>query len=78
MKTNSFRLLLLVLLLLIPAGIFAQAPAVTMADDLQKTGKIWVVVGVIGVILLGILGYIALLDRKVTRIENELKKNEGK
>ncbi len=47
---------------------------VEMADAFRADGKIYVVVAVVLVILLGLLFYVYLVDRKVTRIENELNK----
>ncbi len=45
---------------------------VEMADAFRADGKIYVVVAVILVILLGLLLYLFLIDRKVTRIENQI------
>ncbi len=66
--------LLLPLLLLAPVA-FAQAPeaAPAMADDLRSSGKIYVVVAVVAIIVLGLLGYLISLDRKVSRLEKEIK-----
>jgi CcmD family protein len=67
-------LLAAVLLPLLPA--LAQQPAATgpeMADQLRQDGKIYVVVAVIVVILVGLLLYLISIDRKVTRLERELR-----
>ncbi len=48
-----------------------QAQAVEMADRLRAEGKIYVVVAVVGVVLIGILFYVIRLDRKVSKIERE-------
>jgi CcmD family protein len=40
-----------------------------MADGLRSNGKIYVVVTVLLVILLGIALYLVRLDRKITRLE---------
>jgi ABC-type amino acid transport system permease subunit len=45
---------------------------VEMADAFRADGKIYVVVAVVMVILLGLLAYVYLIDRKVSRIENEI------
>ena len=65
---------LLPLLLLAPMA-FAQAPeaAPAMADDLRASGKIYVVVAVVAVIVAGLLAYLIALDRKVSRLEKEIK-----
>ena len=47
---------------------------VEMADAFRADGKIYVVLAVVLVILLGLLFYVYLVDRKVTRIENQLNK----
>lgn len=44
-------------------------PIVEMADKLREDGKIWIVVGVVLLVLLGLLVYIILLDRKISKIE---------
>jgi CcmD family protein len=71
---GRFFKLLLPLLLLAPLA-FAQtteaAPA--MADDLRASGKIYVVVAVVAIIVAGLLAYLISLDRKVSRLEKELK-----
>jgi CcmD family protein len=46
---------------------------VEMADKFRADGKIYVVVAVVLVILLGIFVYVARLDRKITTLEKELK-----
>jgi len=47
------------------------APA--MADDLRASGKIYVVVAVVAVIVAGLLTYLISLDRKLSRLEKEIK-----
>ena len=44
---------------------------VEMADQLRGEGKIYVVVAVLCIILLGILFYLIRLDTKITRLEKE-------
>jgi hypothetical protein len=51
---------------------FAQ-DQVEMADTLRSSGKIYVVVAVLVTILIGILLYLVLIDRKVSRIEKDIK-----
>jgi CcmD family protein len=50
----------------------ANAP-IDMATGLYQSGKIYVVVIVIAVILLGIIGYLTLLDRKISKLEKEIE-----
>lgn len=52
-------------------NLFAQEE-VTMADQMRADGKIWVVVGVITIVFVGIITYLVLLDRKISKIEKNL------
>ena len=47
---------------------------VEMADGLRSSGKIFVVIGVLVTILLGILLFLILIDRKVSDIEKRINK----
>jgi preprotein translocase subunit SecY len=65
-------------LLFIFAAVLNALPAaaqsdVEMADGLRSSGKIYVVVVSLLLILLGLLVYIFLLDRKISRLEKENK-----
>lgn len=53
---------------------FSHAQEVDMADRLRSEGKIYVVVAVLVTILLGIIVYLVMIDRKVSDIEKKLKK----
>ena len=67
--------LLLISLLLHTGRALAQAAgAPEMADRLRASGKIYVVVAVVVIIVSGLLAYLVLLDRKVRRLEQEIKK----
>jgi CcmD family protein len=46
---------------------------VEMADGLYQSGKIYVVILVIAIIFAGILTYLILLDRKISKLEKEFK-----
>ena len=48
----------------------AQQPE--MADAMRSEGKIYVVVAILLVIFAGLIAYLVMLDRKVTRIEKKL------
>ncbi|MFI5149597.1 MAG: CcmD family protein [Bacteroidia bacterium] len=50
----------------------AQSPAPEMADTLYSSGKIYVVVCVAALVMSGLILYLALIDRKVSKIEREL------
>jgi len=59
-------------LLLLTSFLFAQD--VEMADGMRSSGKIYVVVGGLITILLGILLFLIILDRKVSDIEKRIGK----
>ena len=68
--------LALATVLLTAQHLFAQQPVadgVEMADRLRADGKIWVVVAVIAVVFAGIITYLIQLDRKIGKLENEVK-----
>ncbi len=48
-------------------------PEVEMADALRQDGKIYVVVIVLLTVLGGVLVYLVSLDRKVSKLEKQLK-----
>lgn len=71
------KLLSLFTFLLFSVNLLAQQTVgngVEMADTLRSEGKIYVVVVVIAVVLTGLLVYLITLDRKIGRLEKELKK----
>ncbi len=81
-KTNNWlsRACALLLPLLLLAGrALAQATNTVaadqpeMADALRANGKIYVVVLVIVIIISGLLAYLVRLDRKVSRLEQEVE-----
>jgi uncharacterized membrane protein len=49
-----------------------------MEELLFSSGKIYVVTGVISIILAGLFVYLILIDRKVSRIEKDLKSKSDK
>ena len=48
-----------------------------MADTMRSEGKIYVVVAILLIIFVGLIGYLVMLDRKVTRIEKKLTEKKG-
>jgi CcmD family protein len=48
-----------------------------MADTMRSEGKIYVVVAILLIIFGGLIGYLVMLDRKVTRIEKKLTEKKG-
>ncbi len=50
--------------------------SVEMADAFRADGKIWVVVAVLGVTLIGLFGYLFYTERRISRLEKELNSNK--
>ena len=46
---------------------------VEMADSMRSNGKIYVVVGVIFILFMGITFYLCTIDKKVSALEKEIK-----
>jgi len=67
------KLLTLLVCFLSFSGIFAQGEG---GDFLRSTGKIYVVVAVLATILVILLVYLYVIDRKVQKIENKLKNGD--
>jgi hypothetical protein len=60
---------------IITLNLFAQSNEVEMADALRSNGKIYVVVAVILIILIGLIIYLFALDKRLKMLE---KKSTGK
>jgi CcmD family protein len=60
----------------------ANAQNVTARDEaasvdfMRNTGMMYVVVGVILIIFIGIIVYLINIDRKLTKLENQINQNE--
>lgn len=59
-------------LLALISAVSAQAQNAEMADVMRSNGKIYVLVGIILIIVLGMIVYLFRLDRKITRLEKEV------
>lgn len=75
------KLLAFILCLILPIAIgtalcFAQE--VEMADGIRASGKIYVVVGGLITILLGIILFLIMIDRKVSEIEKKVNSRPQK
>lgn len=71
-----YRLLLVIYLFTITIAVTAQSGAdenekVQMAEGMRSSGKIYVVVAVLMVILAGLFFYLLQLDRKLKRLEKD-------
>ena len=63
----------LILALLFATPVYSQE--VEMADGMRADGKIYVVVAILLVILIGLITYLFMIDRKATRLEKKLNEN---
>ncbi|MGE0588260.1 MAG: CcmD family protein [Cyclobacteriaceae bacterium] len=66
------KTLLLTIFFLISQTLLAQE--VEMADTMRSDGKIYVVVSILVLILAGLIGYLIIIDRKVSNLEKRLPK----
>jgi len=76
-KHTAKNSLLLFVFFMSSLNLFAQQTVVNeveMADQLRADGKIWVVVAVIATVFTGITLFLIHLDRKISKLENEIKK----
>lgn len=74
---NKLKHILLFAFLLVCFSSWAQASGeIEMADSMYQSGKIYVVVTVLAIIFVGLLVYLVMLDRKIGKIEKELKNKE--
>ncbi len=55
---------------------FASAQSPQMADTFREEGKIYVVISVIAIIFLAIVCFLIFIERKLKKIEDELKSHE--
>jgi CcmD family protein len=66
------KLTFLLFLLICNISVFAQGNLpVEMDDALRSSGKIYVVVGVIAIIFVGLAIYLFSIDRRLKKIERE-------
>lgn len=72
MKKTFFSLILLMAAM----QLFAQDNGVEMADSLRSSGKIYVVVICIVIILVGLLAYLFSIDKRLKKIEKESHNNK--
>ena len=63
---------LVYLFLLMFVSVIGNAQDPEMADVMRSNGKIYVVVGIIMIVLAGLITYLFLLDKKITKLENRL------
>ena len=67
------KTILTALAFLIVTLVNAQSDKPEMADAMRANGKIYVVVVVCLIILIGLFLYVVRVDRKITRLEKEIR-----
>jgi hypothetical protein len=55
----------------------AQQPQVEMADTFRQEGKIYVVITVLSIVFACIIGVLLFIERKLSRLEKEIKENKN-
>ena len=64
------KLLISLCLTLFSFAVFAQdKPGTGMADEFYKSGRIYVVIAIIGIIFIGLAVYLFSMDRRLKKIE---------
>lgn len=66
-------IIVLILTFLSAFSAFAQETEIEMADTFRAEGKIYVVVAVVLIILIGLFAYLIHLDRKLAKLERDDK-----
>ncbi len=67
---------LLALLCASSYSVLAQSGTVEMADGLRSSGMIYVVVSIMSVILVGLLGFLFSIDKRLSKLEKNSAKPE--
>jgi CcmD family protein len=55
----------------------AQDTSVEMADGFRADGKIYVVIAVLSIVFICIVGILLFLERKLSRLEKEIKEHKN-
>lgn len=77
MKKYLYSILALLSFLPSMAQDTMQGGGIEMADVMRSSGKIYVVVAVLALIMTGLFIYLAGLDRKIRKFEKEIKRTKG-
>jgi len=70
---RTFSIALTLVLSTIAFAVNAQEKGVEMADTFRQEGKIYVVVAIVMMVLAGLIAYLFVLDRKISKMEAEIK-----
>jgi cytochrome c biogenesis protein CcdA len=65
------KITLTLLMLLSTIHLFAQNQTATITDSLYASGKIYVVVICVSIILLGLLSFLFFIDKRLKKIEKK-------
>ncbi|MDH4057824.1 MAG: CcmD family protein [Cyclobacteriaceae bacterium] len=57
--------------LLLTTNLYSQE--VEMADTMRSEGKIYVILAIVLIVLIGLILYLFLMDRKLKKMEDQLK-----
>ena len=68
---GRFFFLVPALILVVAIAIPARAEVPEMADALRQSGKIYVVVASLLLLVLGLAGFLVVLERRLTRLEKK-------
>jgi hypothetical protein len=63
-------------LLLFTFSLTLSAQEAGMADTFRQEGKIYVVIGVMSIVFLSIVVYMIIIERRVKKLEEELKEKK--
>ena len=67
----SYKRIIAFFLFILSAHSVLGQQDIEMADQFRAEGKIYIVLAVIGIILLGLLAYLVAIDRKVSKLEKQ-------
>lgn len=73
---KQFKSILLIIFSLLSFAAYSQNTEVSMADKFYADGKIYIVIGVLSIIFIGIGFYLFTIDRKIKKLEDSLKDKE--
>ena len=76
--TKQFKQAWILLLMLSSLVCAAQNNEVQMADTFYKEGKIYVVITILSIVLVGIAVYLFTIERKLKKLEDSIKDKEAK
>ena len=62
---------------MIKTTIFAGLMALA-GDFMHSMGKMYVVIAVVILVLIGLFGYMIYVDRKIAKVEKQIKANHGR